>query len=279
MNSKPIDILGLRVQPYGLKAAVKDIVHAAQTEPKAGYVVRPHVEFLDRALQHPDIMKLLNNARFSLVDGVALQWAAYYLNKQRRNPINLFLSLGVIPFQTRKLKSVIKERISGTTFTHALLSECQSKNAKVFLIGNPQKVAIKKTATFLQKKYPDLEIIGTYSAKRIDAKRITISGAQAKELKNILLKLKPDVILVGLGFPRQEQLMSSLCSQLDHGIFIGEGGTFDYKDFGGHIWRAPKALRKSGLEWSWRLIRQPKRIKRQLAIPRFIWRVYKWPKN
>ncbi len=68
--------------------------------------------------------------------------------------------------------------------------------------------------------------------------------------------------------------MARLQEKLTHGVMIGEGGTFDYQQFGGKLPKAPGWVQKINLEWLWRLIRQPWRLKRQLAIPRFMWRVY-----
>jgi N-acetylglucosaminyldiphosphoundecaprenol N-acetyl-beta-D-mannosaminyltransferase len=85
-----------------------------------------------------------------------------------------------------------------------------------------------------------------------------------------LRRCRPDLILVGVGFPAQERLMARLSPQLGHGVLIGEGGSFDFREMGGGIRRAPGPLRRLGLEWLWRLVREPRRLGRQLAIPRFV---------
>jgi N-acetylglucosaminyldiphosphoundecaprenol N-acetyl-beta-D-mannosaminyltransferase len=64
--------------------------------------------------------------------------------------------------------------------------------------------------------------------------------------------------------------MARLSPQLGHGVLIGEGGSFDFREMGGGIRRAPGPLRRLGLEWLWRLVREPRRLGRQLAIPRFV---------
>jgi N-acetylglucosaminyldiphosphoundecaprenol N-acetyl-beta-D-mannosaminyltransferase len=68
----------------------------------------------------------------------------------------------------------------------------------------------------------------------------------------------------------QERLMARLAPRLDHGVLIGEGGSFDFRELGGGIRRAPVPWRRLGLEWAWRLLREPWRLRRQLAIPRFV---------
>jgi len=83
-----------------------------------------------------------------------------------------------------------------------------------------------------------------------------------------------DLVLVGMGFPLQEHVCARLAARLGHGLLIGEGGTFDYDSFGGRRRKAPSAFSRIGLEWLWRLAQEPWRLKRQLAIPRFIYRIW-----
>lgn len=77
-----------------------------------------------------------------------------------------------------------------------------------------------------------------------------------------------------MGFPLQERVCAYLAKHAEHGVFIGEGGTFDYADFGGRRTKAPVLLQRLGLEWFWRLLLEPQRLLRQLAIPRFIYRIW-----
>jgi N-acetylglucosaminyldiphosphoundecaprenol N-acetyl-beta-D-mannosaminyltransferase len=69
--------------------------------------------------------------------------------------------------------------------------------------------------------------------------------------------------------------MARLAGRLEHGVLIGEGGSFDFRELGGRIRRAPPGLRRVGLEWLWRLGREPRRLRRQLAIPRFVVAVHR----
>ena len=67
--------------------------------------------------------------------------------------------------------------------------------------------------------------------------------------------------------------MARLVRRLDHGVLIGAGGSFDFREMGGAIRRAPAPVRRAGLDWLWRLLREPWRLRRQLAIPQFVLRV------
>jgi N-acetylglucosaminyldiphosphoundecaprenol N-acetyl-beta-D-mannosaminyltransferase len=94
------------------------------------------------------------------------------------------------------------------------------------------------------------------------------------ELVASLRSARPDIILLGLGFPRQELAAAYITERINHGIIIGEGGTFDYRIFGGRTPKAPALMQRLGIEWLWRLALQPSRLRRQLAIPRFIYRIW-----
>ncbi len=268
-----VSILGLELDQIERARVAETIVDHGKNSTASGYVVRPHVVFIEAALKQPKLMQLLNNSQFCLVDGVALQWASFYLKHPGYSTWHLTHSLSHIPRRTKKLRSVISDRYAGPEFTLNILKTCAKTKARVFLIGSPQKRSIGHTASFLSKAVPGLNIVGSYAVGR-DGQRVFLDAAREAVLLSALKRQRPDVILIGMGFPSQEEAMQRLSSKLSHGIFIGEGGSFDYKEFGGHITRAPVLLRKAGLEWLWRLGRQPKRLKRHLAIPRFIRHVH-----
>lgn len=270
-----INVMGLDIDLFDTDTAVSTLIRFGQRSPRSGYLVRPHVEFMEKALNDPGLMELLNQADFCLADGVALQWAAHHLQSNGTTFWHLLRSLSRIPRNSKHLRGAINERVAGTAFTLRLLDESQKLRASIFLVGLPQRKSIEDTANFLQQKFKQLNISGTFAATR-HQNIVTISPADEKLLLKQLKTARPDIILVGLGFPRQEYLMARLSQQMNHGLFIGEGGTFDYKEFGGHIRRAPHSVQRAGLEWLWRLAHQPKRIRRQLAIPRFIRRVHKY---
>ena len=73
----------------------------------------------------------------------------------------------------------------------------------------------------------------------------------------------------------QEDAAQKIQKSMEHGVILTEGGTFDYQQFGGRIPRAPKLFQKIGLEWLWRLLREPSRIRRQVSLLKFIWITYR----
>ena len=267
MNNQPerINILGVEVDPLPIQTAIDRIIARTQS-PGSCYIVKPYVEFLNG--EHNQV---LNQAWLVLPDGVALQWAAYF--QSTRGTLGAWLgSIAAILIRPRRLGSVIPERFGGTNFTWPLLEQAAEAGTTIYLIGSPKNHSIEHTATWLQSHLPHIHIVGTCEGR-------DSSGVFSQDLENTLLRdlqqTQPQLILTGIGFPQQEYLNQRLAQQLTQGVLIGEGGTFDYQQFGGQQRKAPGWLQTIGLEWFWRLLLEPKRWRRQLAIPRFMWRVYK----
>lgn len=276
------DLLGVRVDAVTMLQAITAIVETAR-DPKSAscYVVKPYVEFLDRAADDPDARRLLNESALSLPDGVALQWAAAVLyghaKPSRARFWILAASIVLLPALIRK---PLPEKFSGVNFAWPMLERCRDEGLKIFLMGSPKNRTIQDTAKRIEEVLPGITIVGMLPGE-VDG----MSGARllehlkkkgpSKEFSKQISDTKPDIILVGMGFPLQEYLISWLVKDIPHGVFVGEGGTFDYDSFGGGVQRAPRVMQALGLEWFWRLVLDPKRIKRQMAIPRFMRRVYR----
>lgn len=259
------DLLGVEVDALTIDQALAEMGTLIPKR-RASYVVKPYVEFLDTASRSAAIRQTLNQAELCLPDGVGLIWAAHYLYGGPRRLLRLLRTTAQVLAQPDAIRQPLPERFGGIDFTWRLLQDCQQQGHKVYLIGSPQGRRIVDVSTTLTEKLPGLKIVGQFSGY--------IEGKLPALLQQ-LDSLRPDVILIGMGFPRQEQLMAHLASRLKQGVMVGEGGSFDYAQFGGPHRRAPQLLRRSGLEWLWRLLQQPGRLRRQLAIPRFIWKVYR----
>ncbi len=263
-TNKQKTILGVKIDAYTIEEAIDRIINNTD-EPH--YVVKPYVEFF-RSTKH---QKVLNDAWMALPDGVALQWAAYFQNTSG-SLWQLIKTGSDIVFRPQKLNKVLPEKFAGTNFTWPLLEMAAKNNKTVYLVGSPLNQKITATAEHLSSQIPGLKIVGS-SAGKDDSGEFS-SRLELQLVENLKLK-KPDIVLIGIGFPRQEYLAQRLAKKLDKGIFIGEGGTFDYRQFGGQRRKAPKFMQKTGLEWLWRLMLEPSRWRRQLAIPKFMLRVYK----
>lgn len=160
----------------------------------------------------------------------------------------------------------IKERITGIDIATTLLEYGNKLEKSIYLFGSKQEV-IDSMKEVLNKDYSNLELIGT-SNGYIDNK---------DELFSNIVKLNPDIVLVALGIPEQEKLIYRNIDKFKKGIFVGVGGSFDV--ISGHKKRAPKIFIKLNLEWLYRIIKEPKRLKRfyQSNI-KFIFKAKKYKK-
>jgi N-acetylglucosaminyldiphosphoundecaprenol N-acetyl-beta-D-mannosaminyltransferase len=271
-----VDILGVSVDVLFLAEAINYIVaYSGNTTNRAGYVIKPYVEFLDRAARDSDLADLLNGAELSIADGVAILWAAHYLYAGPRSGWRFLKTLGHIVAAPAELAWPVPERAAGTNFTWPLLRAAAAAGRRVYLIGKESAADIEQVTAMVAREIPDIIIAGAISGRDPMSARGHVSPEWIEATANRLEAAQPDIILVGLGFPLQEHVCAELSTMVPHGLFIGEGGTFDYESFGGTRRKAPAWLQKVGLEWLWRLILEPRRIVRQLAIPRFIVNVWK----
>lgn len=275
---KQLRILGLEVDPLTIEEAIEHII-ARSRQPGSCYIIKPYVEFMVNASENSDIRRLFGAAWLCLPDGISLNWAAHFKHLPKQNPWTLFTSLARIALKPASVKDVLPDNFAGIKFTRPLLESAAEHNRSVFLIGSPEGSDIAHTSDFLRQQIPNLDIAGMFPGFYHDRPYVSPDGGidevALQELEAALKQTQPDIILIGIGSPRQEWLASKLSERLPRGVIIGEGGTFDYDSMGGSKRRAPGFLQKMGLEWLWRLLLEPRRLRRQWAIPRFIRRVYK----
>lgn len=264
---RPRELLGVQIDALTIPEAVDAIVGLAGPDAPSAYVVKAHVEFLDSAWGDEELRGLLNGASLCLADGVAVAWAAHYLYGGRPGPLRLVRTLAEIVVAQPRIYDVVPERIGGINLTWPLLRRCAQDGLRVYLVGSPKGRTIEDTAAALRAALPGLVVAGCFPGE-LDAEREAPLAASLRESR-------PDVVLVGIGFPAQERLMATLRRALDHGVLIGEGGSFDYRLFGGRLARAPGFVQAIGLEWLWRLAIEPWRIRRQMAIPRYVAKVFR----
>lgn len=147
------------------------------------------------------------------------------------------------------LKIDVKERIPGVTIAEKLFEYGNTYGKSIFILGSKQEV-IDKMLNVFQNDYPHLKVAGAVNGY-VDDK-----DAVFEEMKQV----KPDIVLVALGIPKQEQLIYKHLKEFDKGIFVGVGGSLDV--LSGTKKRAPKIFIKLNLEWLYRIACEPSRIKR-----------------
>ncbi len=217
----------------------------------------PNPEFLLEAQKNDRYLKILNKTSLNIPDGIGILWAAKYLKITENSGntmkvLKFFFSLATILFYPKYIKSVIPERVTGTDLMQELCQKAAANKLTVFLLGAADGVA-ETTKENLTQKYPDLKIIGTYS------------GSPLKEEENSIIEIinnkRPTFLFVAYGAPAQEfWLYRNLPKMKSVKVAMGVGGAFDF--IAGARRRAPKWMQKLGLEWLYRLVQEPKRIRR-----------------
>ncbi len=266
-KSKRYDILGVSVDAITKQAVLADVTGQIQHHSSSVYITKPYVEFLTLARRDPVIAKILTDSYLCLADGVSLQWAASFLYGQPHSKPTLrkVVWSGLVWLQKSSWRNqVIPEKMAGVNLTVPMLHLAEKQGWRIGVLGGPADHTM--TATQLYKKFPDLPSVETWNG-------YYDIGDESKLAKEIAAS-HLDILFVALGFPKQELFMAKYASQTKAKVLVGEGGSFDYDALGGKIKRAPQWLQRVGLEWLWRLVRQPSRLKRQMAIPRFVWAVY-----
>lgn len=197
------------------------------------YVVTPNPELVMAAEKDAAFRDVLNGADLVLPDGVGVVKAAKLLGRP------------------------LKGRCPGIDFASALMERLAGTGKGLFLLGAKPGVA-EKAAERLGERYPGLKLCGVHDGYFHDdgpvAEAVKASGAE--------------VLFVCLGFPRQEFWMAQHGGETGVGLAVGLGGSLDV--FAGEVERAPEGWQRLGLEWLYRLLKEPKRIGRMAKLPLFL---------
>lgn len=199
-------------------------------EDKFHYVVTPNPEFLLAAEKDPEFRRVLNAADLVLPDGIGVVYSAKILG------------------------TPLKERVPGIEFAEAMLSALNDMGGRLYLLGAKPGVA-EEAGRRICARYPDLVLCGTHDGYFKDEQAILPEIAAAK----------PDLLFVCLGAPKQEKWMARWGQHTGAKLAIGLGGCLDV--FAGNVQRAPERWQKMGLEWAYRLKKEPKRIGRMAKLP------------
>lgn len=226
------EILGVRFDDLTQQEAAQQGRQLLE-EDKFHYVVTPNPEFLLAAEKDPEFRRVLNAADLVLPDGIGVVYSAKILG------------------------TPLKERVPGIEFAEAMLSALNEMGGRLYLLGAKPGVA-EAAAERLQAQYPGLKIAGTHDGYfKEDApvvEAIRESGA--------------DCVFVCLGAPKQELWMAKNGPATGAHVLCGLGGSLDV--FAGTVERAPKFWSDHGLEWFYRLCKEPKRIGRMMKLPLFL---------
>jgi len=170
--------------------------------------------------------------------------------------------IGVV-ISTKVVRQSVKEKIPGIEVVAEILKRCEIENKSVYLLGSKQNT-LELCIENIHKKYINLNICGSHNGY--------FDLNSCKDLLADIDKVKPYAILVAMGAPRQELFIVKYMGSLNASIFMGVGGTFD--NYAGIVKRAPNWMIKLGLEWLYRVAKEPFRIKRLSVIPKFMLKVF-----
>lgn len=233
MNNKDrINILGVAFDNLSMSEAVAEAMDLISHHSGA-WAVTPNPEIVMLCRENTELAAAVQNAALVIPDGIGVIYGAKILAKP------------------------LKGKLPGIDFASALMDALADCGGSVYLFGAKPGVAEKAAQTILSE-HPGIAIAGTHDGYFTDDAPI-IADIQ---------KAKPDLLLVCLGAPKQELWMQANAEKLSVGLMIGLGGSLDV--FAGEVKRAPEIWQKLGLEWLYRLLKEPRRIGRMMKLPAFL---------
>lgn len=232
-------VLGVPFDTFTMKEAVERVMEFL-SDGGQHIICTPNPEIVMEAQTDKQLMEILKASDLVIPDGIGVVWASKY----------------------SEIK--IKERVPGFDLTQNVFEKIKDTDYKVYFFGGAPGIA-STAAKKMMNKYKGLNIVGTRNGyfNKDDEKQII------EEIK----KYGADILLVGLGAPKQEKWIYDHITFTGAKVCIGVGGSFDVMS--GNVKRAPKIFCKLGLEWFYRLITQPTRIKRMMRLPKFAIKVLK----
>jgi N-acetylglucosaminyldiphosphoundecaprenol N-acetyl-beta-D-mannosaminyltransferase len=212
-----------------------DFILGELAQGRGGTVCTVNVDILRQYQSSAEVRELLAEAALVVADGMPLVWASIVQG------------------------TPLPERVAGSTLTWSLSRAAAEAGASVFLLGgNPG--AAKQAARTLVEHNPGLHVAGTLCPPVGFERETEWMG----HIRETLIRTRPDIVFVGLGFPKQERLIATLRDDLPDSWFIGCGVSFSFVS--GEFARAPMVMQRLGLEWIHRLVQEPRRLYRRYLI-------------
>lgn len=233
MNS--IELAGVKVDNITLAESLGKLEEfIAERTPHL--IATPNPEMIVAAQEDEELFNILNNAHLRLPDGI---------------------SMVVV---SRILRTPLRERVTGIDFLLASAKLAAQKGWKIFLLGSAPGMA-EKAAQNLVSRFPGLKVSGTNDGY--------FKPSDDPQIIGKIKKVKPDILFAGLGAGRQEKWLAAHLNELQVPVSVGVGGSFDV--IAGKKQRAPGWIQALYIEWLYRLITEPQRWNRQLALPKFLY--------
>lgn len=226
------DVLGVAFDNVTIDEAV-DRALALLEEDGPHLVVTPNPEIVQRAEKDPEFAGILAQADLVLPDGVGVIYAAKILGRP------------------------LRARVPGIDFAAALLTRIAGTGTRLFLLGAAPGVA-ELAAVNLRAAYPGLVVCGFHDGY----------FKEDRPVADAIREARADLVFVCLGAPKQEKWIAANGAAAGARLYVGLGGSLDV--FAGKVERAPESFQRLGLEWLYRLLKQPSRIGRMVKLPLFL---------
>ena len=230
-------VSGIAVTSFASMSEAVDSAFSAYGSVKPGFMLAMNAEKVMSARSNPDVRETLEMATLRYADGIGVVLAM-------------------------RKKGVISARVPGCDLWEQIMIRSGQHSTRVFLIGS-SPVVLEKVSQKLRANY-NVNIVGEQDG--------FFDSSQEAEILSKILDAKPDIVTVAMGSPRQEMFIAK-CRELHPGAFyMGVGGSYDV--FAGEVIRAPDWAQRLNIEWLYRLLQNPKRIKRQLVYIPYLFLLY-----
>lgn len=246
-----ISIMGVRINNVTMNEVLNTVENKIEKQEK--YIIyTPNTEIIMMCQEDKEFLDLMNQSDINIPDGIGL----IYASKTKDLPL--------------------KEKVGGFDLSVKMLDIANRKSLKLYAVGGKPGVA-ETAMKNIHEKYPNINIVGHHHGYFKGAHLGQNGHEEEKEVIDEINSKKPDILFVGFGAKKQEQWIQYNKNKLNAKIIIGNGGTIDI--LAGNVKRAPDIFIKLGLEWFYRLIKEPKRISRQIVLPIFMIKVIFGDKN
>ena len=237
MQITRVNILGINVSALNMTLAAQQIDEWIQNRQPHYVCVTPAHSVMD-GYSHPELRKIFNSSGMTTPDGMAIVWLLH-LNGQKE-----------------------AGRVYGPDLMETICALSPEKGWRHFFYGGAEGVA-DELASRLSARNPGLQVVGVYSPPFRD-----LTSQEEAEITALIRQANPDVLWVGISSPSQDRWMSRFVDPLNVPVLIGVGAAFDF--LSGRKQQAPRWIQRSGFEWLFRLVSEPRRLwRRYIQYPRF----------
>ncbi|MCQ1531460.1 WecB/TagA/CpsF family glycosyltransferase [Lutispora saccharofermentans] len=229
-----VEIVGINIDKVTFEEAEDRLLDFLRQD-ETKMIFTPNSEFLVDAVKDRDFSEILNDGDLVIPDGIGLVIASKFYGMP------------------------LKEKVAGCELMTKLIEIAYSEKKSIYFLGGKEGVA-EEASQRLNDKYPGIKIAGFHNGY--------FDEEEEKNIIDDIIQKRPDIIFVALGAPKQEKWIYNNRHRLGAKIAMGVGGSLDI--LAGRSKRAPEFYQKTGLEWLYRLLKEPKRFFRMLKLPKFI---------